>query len=69
MTKHDEHEPKGQVSEVASMGDPSQPIDPSDATAGTPEGESGAPQEGTAGPDASAQENTVDGNQKAPGRP
>ena len=43
----------GQVSEVSGM-DPSGPdqIEPSDATAGAPEGESGTPQEGTAGPNA-----------------
>ena len=69
MSKHDEHESHGQVSEVSAMEGTPDAIDPSDATAGTPEGESGSPQEGTAGPDASAQENTVDGNQKAPGRP
>lgn len=44
---------KGEVSEVSGMSaDGPDEIDPSDATAGAPEGESGAPQEGTAGPNA-----------------
>ena len=46
---------EGQVSEVASMGSAEEaetPIAPGDATAGYPESESGAPEEGTAGPDA-----------------
>lgn len=43
-----------EVSEVASTEgvDPADPIAPEDATAGYPDGESGAPDEGTAGPDA-----------------
>jgi hypothetical protein len=69
MSEHDEdQQSKGQVSEVSDMSDGPSAIDPSDATAGAPEGESGRPQEGTAGPDASPDELTVDGNQKAPGR-
>ncbi len=59
MSQHNEpddrsaHSDEGQVSEVSGL-DPAGPqqIDPSDATAGTPDGESGAPQEGTAGPNA-----------------
>jgi hypothetical protein len=45
---------KGEVSEVASAEgvDPADPIAPEDATAGYPDGESGAADEGTAGPDA-----------------
>ena len=42
----------GQVSEVSGMSGEPDAIDPSDAVAGTPEGESGEPQEGTAGPNA-----------------
>ncbi len=44
----------GEVSEVESLASDqaSQPIEPSDATAGYPDSESDAPQEGTAGPDA-----------------
>lgn len=42
----------GQVSEVASMHDPSDPISPEDATAGYPPSESGEAEEGTAGPNA-----------------
>ena len=47
------HDDEGQVSEVSGL-DPAGPeeIDPSDATAGAPEGESGTTQEGTAGPNA-----------------
>ncbi len=44
--------PAGQVSEVSGMRGEPAPIYPSDATAGTPEGESGKPQEGTASPNA-----------------
>lgn len=58
--RHEDDAPAGQVSEVAAMGDASQPIDPSDATAGAPDGESGRPQEGAAGPDASPPENASD---------
>lgn len=51
-----------QVSEVSGMdpGDSETPIDPADATAGTPEGESGRPDEGEAGPDAAPEENRRD---------
>ncbi|WP_426244837.1 hypothetical protein [Nocardioides sp. LHG3406-4] len=43
----------GQVSEVSGLDpDGPDPISPSDATAGSPDAESGRPQEGTAGPDA-----------------
>ena len=60
MTANENDE--GQVSEVSGM-DPAEadtPIDPSDATAGTPEGEAGEPDEGEAGPDASPEENQRD---------
>ena len=43
---------EGQVSEVASFGDPGDAISPEDATAGYPDSESGHPDEGPAGPDA-----------------
>lgn len=46
---------EGQVSEVAAFEpetDEPSPASPEDAVAGYPESESGAPQEGTAGPDA-----------------
>jgi hypothetical protein len=45
---------RGEVSEVASLADDGEadPIVPEEATAGYPEGESGTPDEGTAGPDA-----------------
>jgi hypothetical protein len=46
---------EGQVSEVTSLGPEQEaetPIAPGDATAGYPDSESGAPEEGTAGPDA-----------------
>jgi hypothetical protein len=48
---------EGQVSEVSGMGDEPEPISPSDATAGAPEGESGHPEEGEAGPDAKPADN------------
>lgn len=53
--KHDD----AQVSETSAMRDPDQPIVPEDATAGYPseDAESGAPQEGEAGPDAAPKEN------------
>jgi hypothetical protein len=47
----------GQVSEVSGMRGEPEPISPSDATAGSPEGESGRPQEGEAGPDAKPADN------------
>ena len=50
----------GQVSEVSSMDGEPDAISPSDATAGTPEGESGEPQEGAAGPNAKPNENVRD---------
>lgn len=50
----------GQVSEVSGMGGEPEAISPSDATAGTPEGESGEPQEGAAGPNAKPDENVRD---------
>jgi hypothetical protein len=55
-------EQDGQVSEVSGMdpADSETPIDPSDATAGTPDGESGSPDEGEAGPDAAPEENQRD---------
>lgn len=51
---------EGQVSEVSGMGGEPDAISPSDATAGTPEGESGEPQEGAAGPNAKPAENVRD---------
>jgi hypothetical protein len=42
----------GQVSEVASLEGGPDPISPHDATAGSPDAESGETQEGTAGPNA-----------------
>lgn len=53
---------QGQVSEVSGM-DPAEsdePISPEDATAGSPDGESGEPDEGAAGPEASQPENRRD---------
>lgn len=50
----------GQVSEVSGMDGEPEAISPSDATAGTPEGESGKPQEGAAGPNAKPDENVRD---------
>jgi hypothetical protein len=46
----------GQVSEVSGLADGPEPIQPQDATAGDPGDESGAAQEGTAGPDAPIRE-------------
>ena len=43
---------EGQVSELTDMSGEPDAIDPSDATAGAPDGESGRPDEGEAGPDA-----------------
>ena len=48
---------QGQVSEVSGMGGEPEPISPSDATAGAPQGESGEAQEGEAGPNAKPGEN------------
>ena len=45
-----------QVSEVSGMGEEPEEIDPEDAVAGAPDGESGEVQEGTAGPDAPPRE-------------
>ncbi|HWM02688.1 MAG TPA: hypothetical protein VNP92_10175 [Actinophytocola sp.] len=45
-----------QVSEVSGMGEEPEEIDPEDAVAGAPDGESGEIQEGTAGPDAPPRE-------------
>ena len=48
----EQHDPDGgQVSEAENLAGP-EPIAPEDATAGYPDSESGAAQEGTAGPDA-----------------
>ena len=49
-----QQEPEGQISEVQRLdpADADTPIQPDQATAGSPEGESGTAQEGTAGPDA-----------------
>jgi hypothetical protein len=50
----DERRDSGEVSETSGLAPEQgeQPIAPQDATAGYPESESGAPEEGTAGPDA-----------------
>lgn len=45
------------MSEVSRLSGEPEPIDPSDATAGAPEGESGEPDEGEAGPNARPAEN------------
>lgn len=53
---------EGQVSEVSGM-DPAEAddaISPGDATAGAPEGESGTPDSGPAGPDAIPPQNEKD---------
>lgn len=55
----------GQVSEVASMRDPSEPIAPEDATAGYPTSESGEPEEGTAGPNAAPRHNPPEEDNKS----
>lgn len=47
-----QYESDGQVSEVASFGDPGDAISPEDSVAGAPEGESGHVDEGPTGPDA-----------------
>ena len=54
MTRDRDDSDSGEVSEVGSLtsDQADQPIEPSDATAGYPDSESDAPQEGTAGPDA-----------------
>ena len=49
-------ERNGEVSEVSGMGEGPEEIDPEDAVAGAPDAESGAAQEGTAGPDAPPRE-------------
>lgn len=63
---HEKDDSAGQVSEVSGMGEagPDQ-IDPSDATAGTPEGESGTPQEGTAGPNAAPRHDPPEPNNES----
>ena len=48
---------EGQVSEVSGMSGTPDAISPSDATAGAPEGESGHPDEGEAGPNAKPADN------------
>lgn len=56
---------EGQVSEVSGM-DPAQadaPISPDQAVAGAPDAESGAVQEGTAGPNARPRDNEVRGDE------
>lgn len=53
--QHDERDTgqdDGQVSEVSGMGAEPEPINPGDATSGSPSTESGEVQEGTVGPDA-----------------
>ena len=52
--EHFPHLPEGQLSEVVRL-DPAEadvPIQPDQAVAGSPDGESGRPQEGRAGPNA-----------------
>ena len=56
---------EGQVSEVSSMHDPSEPISPEDATAGYPTSESGEPEEGTAGPNAAPRHNPPEPDNKS----
>lgn len=51
--QRDHERDEGQVSEVSGMTEPPEPIAGDNAVAGYPEGESGRPQEGTAGPNAS----------------
>lgn len=53
MTTQDQRneDDSGEVSEVTSL-DETEPVAPGDATAGYPESESGAADEGTTGPDA-----------------
>ncbi len=51
-TATDESGVEGQISEVSQMSGEPDAISPSDATAGAPEGESGEPEEGEAGPNA-----------------
>jgi len=53
---------EGQVSEVSGMdpADRDTPVAPEDATAGYPDSESGEPDEGAAGPEASQPENRRD---------
>lgn len=48
---------EGQVSEVSGMSGEPELISPSDATAGAPEGESGHPDVGEAGPNAKPTDN------------
>ncbi len=50
-------ETHGQVSEASDMSGTPDPIDPSDATAGQPAGESGRAEEGEAGPNAKPEDN------------
>jgi hypothetical protein len=61
MSQH-EHDQQGEVSEVSAMdpADADTPIQPSDATAGSPDAESGEPDEGEAGPAAAPEENQRD---------
>ncbi|QIK75807.1 hypothetical protein [Nocardioides piscis] len=53
---------QGEVSEVSGMdpADAETPISPGDATSGAPEGESGQPDSGPAGPNAIPDENEED---------
>ena len=54
MSEGTERKEDGQISEVGALEGSGEPITPGDATAGYPfeEGESGRPDEGTAGPNA-----------------
>ena len=56
-TATDEAGVEGQVSEVSGMSGTPDAISPSDATAGAPQGESGEPDEGEAGPNAKPKAN------------
>jgi hypothetical protein len=57
---------EGQVSEVTSLEGGPEPISPHDATAGSPDDESGEAQEGTAGPNAAPRHDPPeDGNESS----
>lgn len=58
--EREEETEEGQRSEVTRMDDSETPVAPEDATAGYPDSESGAPDEGAAGPEASQPENRRD---------
>ncbi|WP_345264585.1 hypothetical protein [Nocardioides nanhaiensis] len=56
-TEEDSDDGAGQVSEVGTLADAGEPIEPDQAVAGAPDGESGAADEGAAGPNAIPPEN------------